>query len=910
MFPNWLNTGVAALLTVGALAVGAETRNAPAEEPTPRLDAQGDPLPDEAVSRLGTTRLRCGGHIANLDFTPDGKTLVSGGADGVRTWDAATGKPLRQFPGDGAGAAPDFPRLMSANRTRDRFALAPDGKWLALLGNDAIRICETETGKEVRSFGGKGMWYCSARFSPDGKRLAALGGYLGQSDKTDPKSAQPGDECFEVWDATTGRRLSSWTISSRNNWWWNGHWQLSSSLLGWADGKTPIVASFRDNKPCILDADTGKLRPGLASSELKLDAGWTALSHDGSLLASVFQDREGDRRVRIWDLATGKERHQFLVEAAKEMDRSGVSWPDFSFVAFAGEDKALVTIGPDGRVGVWDPAAGEEVGRFALKFGPSHYRALVVSQDGKTLALTSDVAIRLFDLKTGKERWPRLGHQENIVATAVTADGRTVATACAEQIVLWDAATGRELDRSEHRFVAPAGRGAVVKTAADGRSLFFLEWGEDWQSQAFRKWELLGGKETRRSEWRPGFTWESHRMDMEVLALAPDGKTAAVKPSNSHSIMILLDGETGKELRRFDLTDEHSQFLGAAFTPDGRTVVAWTCWGNVVRQWDVGTGRPLRPFAMTERDEGGPQNGADAGYEAAVSPNGRYIVFGGNNSLALYDLATGRPLVRSNGLTDGPAAWGLLAFAPDGRSFAWLDSGRRVVHLTETATLRERHRFVAPQGEVTTFTFSADGKTSIAGNSDTTALVWDLTGRLREKETWGKPLAAADLDACWSDLAGGDAAKAYRAVRKLAGSAGDAVAYLKARLHPVPPVEGKRVARLIADLDSDDFDVREDANKELEKMGEVAPSFYRKALEGAPSAEARWRLEGLAKRQADRWRRPTAQRLQTLRALETLESAGTPEARRLLEALAKGAPEADVTNEANASLERLAKRAD
>ncbi len=50
------------------------------------------------------------------------------------------------------------------------------------------------------------------------------------------------------------------------------------------------------------------------------------------------------------------------------------------------------------------------------------------------------------------------------------------------------------------------------------------------------------------------------------------------------------------------------------------------------------------------------------------------------------------------------------------------------------------------------------------------------------------------------------------------------------------------------------------------------------------------------------------EQLQMLRVMEVLEHIGTAEARQVLAGLAKGAPEARLTQEAKASLERLAKR--
>ena len=70
--------------------------------------------------------------------------------------------------------------------------------------------------------------------------------------------------------------------------------------------------------------------------------------------------------------------------------------------------------------------------------------------------------------------------------------------------------------------------------------------------------------------------------------------------------------------------------------------------------------------------------------------------------------------------------------------------------------------------------------------------------------------------------------------------------------------------------------------------------------------EKRWRIESLLEKQRGPVRQPEI--LRALRAVVVLEEIATPEARKVLQKLASGAPDARLTQEAKASLERLAKR--
>jgi hypothetical protein len=133
------------------------------------------------------------------------------------------------------------------------------------------------------------------------------------------------------------------------------------------------------------------------------------------------------------------------------------------------------------------------------------------------------------------------------------------------------------------------------------------------------------------------------------------------------------------------------------------------------------------------------------------------------------------------------------------------------------------------------------------------------------------------------------------------------VSLLKERLHAATAPDPQRVARLISQLDSEQFTAREEAMQALEQLAELATPALRQALKDRPAAEVRRRLERLLEKLEPPLTVPEL--LRQLRALEVLEHIATPEARQLLQTVAKGVPEARLTQQAKASLERLATHA-
>jgi hypothetical protein len=193
--------------------------------------------------------------------------------------------------------------------------------------------------------------------------------------------------------------------------------------------------------------------------------------------------------------------------------------------------------------------------------------------------------------------------------------------------------------------------------------------------------------------------------------------------------------------------------------------------------------------------------------------------------------------------------------------------------------------------------FAADGRLA-TGHPDSTILIWNMPLPARKTET----LAAKELDRMWADLADADAAKAWRAVWRLADAPNDALPFLRGRIKPYPSAAADVTRKLLADLDGDSFEVREAAGKRLKELGLHAEPALRTALQAKPSLEQRRRIEPLLSALAVTPQPLSAEDLRQLRALIVLERIGSPEARRVLEEAAKGPESARLTRQARAAL--------
>jgi len=165
---------------------------------------------------------------------------------------------------------------------------------------------------------------------------------------------------------------------------------------------------------------------------------------------------------------------------------------------------------------------------------------------------------------------------------------------------------------------------------------------------------------------------------------------------------------------------------------------------------------------------------------------------------------------------------------------------------------------------------------------------------------------AKQVEAIWADLIQNDDAgskQALAGMRSLMAAPQLAVPFLKERLKPVPALDAKRIEKCLADLDDNNFMIRDAAAKELEAMGALAAPALERKLQEKLVLETQRRLEGLLEKMERHVL--TAGELRTVRAIEVLHGIATPEAIALLRTLSKGADGAVTTVQAKRALANL-----
>ena len=583
----WTASALGILLVFGALCEAQEEAR----------DLLGDPLPDGAIQRLGTLRMR--GSFSAIDYLPDGRGIVSAG-NSVQIWDLSRGEieSVHQVSDGSVGSmqlSHDGARLLFISggdvlewslETEEELHRFPTGQasltWVTYSPDESrvltvgrtpptIKEFDLATGEERISIDGDKAMFVSAVYGPGGESAFVGGGY---------------EEVLAHYDLSTGEKLHEWfpqyavyhgamhlsddeqrlLVGSRSmatEWQVDGYEELrrftghhggAVNALTYCVDQDQILTGSRDGSIRHWDRLSGEIilrwyaHEGLVRSIAVSPDGQYVLSYGGGLLAeSVLAT--GEPRL-------GWQRHAGSVEA----------------VAVVPGGDQVISGSSDSTLRVWDVASGRSL--RAITGAELGAYAVTVSADGSRVAAgCKDGVVREFNVANGELLRELAGHLGYVRSVAYVADGALLVSSADDGSVrVW--ADGQE----EAVSVLTGHLGGVLAVAVSADGGRVVSGGRDG---TVRLWDLESGAELARMEGHRGWVNAVAFVDADGAQAVSGGRDGRV---------IQWDAEAGEQIAEM----EHGSWVRAlAVSGDGGTVYS-AGDDRAISAWDLASGEQVR----------------------------------------------------------------------------------------------------------------------------------------------------------------------------------------------------------------------------------------------------------------------------------------------------------------------------
>lgn len=640
---------------------------------TPLLRAQEPPdLP--AGQPILSLALATRGSINALLFSPDGKTLVTAGANHeIMLWDVQTGEWVRS--------------LLGHHNSVTALCYAPDGTTLASASLDGtIRLWNVQTGALLRTLeddkapesnvAGAGM--AQLAFAPDGK-LLAVAYYEGT---------------VKLWDVPHGAVLHTLPGATR----------FRSVMRFTPDGKTVFVSG--SNGPLqALDVDAGTWRPDFNLDTKPGVPVASALSGDGKF-ALLNPSNQG--RLQLWNTQT-----QQLVAPIIAPNETGA-------FAFSTNGGTLVGAVAPGLLVFWNTDKGEitQAINVGLEMNSRAITQVAMSPDGKLVAAANqEGTLKVWEVKSTTLKTTQRGYKVSALSALWTPDGKNFIGGYSDgSLRIWDATTGKlqkTLDNPGHQVIALA-LGADGHTLAVAFGWQSFTYTMETRGIAFSELQIW---DTRRWTLAQTIKQFGHDTGIAALAIAPTGTMLAT--ASERRVVTLWDIKTGQATQTLDGMTGSSPAL--AFAPNGKLLALGSDQG--LQLWKMPDGTP----AGDSRAQYDYQSGQRM--QIAFAPDGARIATSSAVwSVRFWDVATKKwqPMLDP---AHTPAR--AIAFAPDGRILASRSGAANSKINLWDATSGKLLRAIETKLTLTTLAFAPDAKSLLAAAGDGTLRLFNVaTGRL------------------------------------------------------------------------------------------------------------------------------------------------------------------------------------
>jgi WD40 repeat protein len=430
------------------------------------------------------------GAASGVAWSPDGKTLVSTGADKImRFWDPDSGKQVRSVEG--------IPGYLPVP------AWSPNGRRIAVVGHGGTQLWDASSAALLRAHpdGTSSCW--GVTWTPDSGIYGSINnlGLLRWWNISDGVERQPlgpdasrrvivsPDGKAQVW-LTAGNlphierdtlQLPGWNLMS----------SCGENQVAWSADSRRLASRFGP-QPRILDAESGKVLSVLDGHAPPASPGpiW---SPTGNRLATV----DGEGIVRIWDGDKGK-LQQTLTE--KLLPGTPLAWsPDGTRLAGIEKSTALrIWDARDGKSVAWVPLFDLKDARRCQALACAHdgrtWLVGVLGEGGRLISLEAEKAVRTIPFPSDYR------------TLAWSSDDRQVFIGTwGSNVEAWDVATGHRV----HRWRGHTGWLTAVGSADEGRLVFSAD-----NFLMVRYWEAATG--------RPRVTFQGLPGNRHVL-ISPEG---------------------------------------------------------------------------------------------------------------------------------------------------------------------------------------------------------------------------------------------------------------------------------------------------------------------------------------------------------------------------------------------------
>lgn len=680
--------------------------------------------PGDIAVRLSVDQFRIAGHVADLAVSPDGKQLVA----------------------------------IAPNRVTPTCWLI-DAETLEQI--EEIRLADDAKG-----------WISTITFSPDSQELlwGELHGYVA------------------VWNLAEHRLVFREQIHTGEV--HDVAYSSSGKLFATAgaDGLVHVYQRTMPEPPYRTFATGANLLAGGEGMEASGGAACVTFSPDESI---VFAGASSHGDIFMWQLDNERRLHYIR----KAHDPAGSYNPVLINLRVTPDGKSLMSAGqktvprseanvvsgsrnvPLAEIRFWDIESGAEQRTLNAKDWCSFGHA-DLSPDGTKVALAEFSRLQILDAKTGETLQSFMLPGEWCDSPRFSADGSRVYMPIDNTVASFDIETGARLLHSDATPIGMIDSFAYSpneKQIATGHGDGYVRlWDTTTRSPV---WLQLLAPVVSRDGWkaRPAF-----------IGFTPDGKQMVVAGRRNdpeeyrEGVVVVLDAETGGLVREMILDTD---IRGAALSPDGKTVVAFTSngglgdtrlhaidvdsgaeqytyppetgrkpglWSLVAMEFtadgdkllvadgngdtlvlDAATGKLQKQFVADWRDEptGKAKRKEIQVWGAAFSADGSTLVANSAESVYIWDVESGK-LQRT---IRHPHDHGChLAVSPDASRFATADRnyagdpGTDKVLLYDTQTGEQIAEFLQPGSRAYVLEFSPDGSQLTAGFTDGSVTIWDL----------------------------------------------------------------------------------------------------------------------------------------------------------------------------------------